>query len=844
MPLSSGDKLGPYEILAPLGAGGMGEVYKARDTRLGRVVAIKTSKTEFSERFAREARTVAALNHPNICQLYDLGTLPGGGGYLVIEFIDGAPIAPVDSPRKLLDLAVQIADGIAAAHAAGVTHRDLKPDNIFITGPQTPHPGRVKILDFGLAKHASSLPPSEATQTIAITRPGTVMGTVAYMSPEQARGEETDARSDQFSFGLIMYEMAAGRRAFARPSAAETMAAIIRDEAEPLPPSVPAPLRWVVERCLSKDPAERYDSTRDLYRELKHARERLSESSVSGPQAAQPAMPRPRWQGIAAIAALATVCAAGAAFFFLRSPRSAPPSFQPLTFRREIIGNGRFAPDGKTVVYDSTEDGVRYHIYSLQPGNPERRDLGIEAKLLDVSGAGQMALLNAAGELQSAPVTGGAPRTVAEGVALAAWSPDGRELAIIHTIDGRDLLEYPPGKVLYESPGYISDPRVSRDGRAIYLVDHPLKGDGAGFVRRIDRAGKTTILSPHYSLLEGLSVPKDGDDVLYTAAVEGSQSSMYLAGGEGHVRALASFSELNQLLAVNAVGEVLLSRRSARALMFLSESPSSSARDLSWHDASLPGEFSADNKSLLFLEGGSATGADWDVYLRGTDGSPAIRLGIGARTSLSSDGRWVLVTKNQSPAQLSLLPTGAGEARQVTSDSLNHEDAAFLPDGQSMVFVGNAPGRPRMWYAQDLKGGQPRAFGPEGVSFAHLDDSVVLSPDGRNIAVVTPDKNVLLQPIAGGAGRAVTGVKAGFTPVRWCPGGATIMLQKKEGMAMQIFETNVTTGAQRLWKSITPPEGLAVADVRQVRIAPDCRSLAWGVWVQESRLFLMKGLGF
>ena len=316
MPLSAGDKLGPYEILAPIGAGGMGEVYKARDTRLDRVVAIKTSKTEFSERFEREARAVARLNHPNICQLYDLGTLPDGGGYLVMEYIDGSPIAPVHSPRKLLDIAVQIADGMAAAHAAGFTHRDLKPDNVLVTGPQTPHPGRVKILDFGLAKLASSLPPSEATQTLAIvTNPGTVMGTVSYMSPEQARGEEVDARSDQFSFGLIVYELAAGKRAFVRPSTAETMAAIIRDEAEPLPPSVPTPLRWVVERCLAKDPAERYDSTRDLYRELKHARERLSEASASS-QVQAPAH-RPRWRGGAAIL-LAALAIAAVAFLAAR----------------------------------------------------------------------------------------------------------------------------------------------------------------------------------------------------------------------------------------------------------------------------------------------------------------------------------------------------------------------------------------------------------------------------------------------------------------------------------------------------------------------------------------------
>src|SRR5260370_2456498 len=262
MPLSTGAKLGPYEILAPIGAGGMGEVYKARDTRLDRIVAIKTSQTEFSERFEREARAVAALNHPNICQLYDVGTLPAGGSYLVMEFIDGSPITPSDWPCKLLDRVVQIADGMAAAHAVGFTHRDLKPDNILITGPQTPHPGRIKILDFGLAKSAASPPQSEATRTIAaVTNPGTVMGTVAYMSPEQARGEEVDSRSDQFSFGLIVYELAARKRAFVRPSTAETTAAIIRDEAQPLPPSVPAAFRWVVERRQAKYPVTPYDST-------------------------------------------------------------------------------------------------------------------------------------------------------------------------------------------------------------------------------------------------------------------------------------------------------------------------------------------------------------------------------------------------------------------------------------------------------------------------------------------------------------------------------------------------------------------------------------------------------
>src|ERR1700746_1352316 len=207
MTIAAGTRLGPYEILAPLGAGGMGEVYKARDTRLDRTVAIKVSKEAFSERFEREARAVAALNHPNICQLYDVGP-----DYLVMEFVEGAPIASVDSTRKLLDIAVQISDGLAAAHAAGIVHRDLKPDNVLIT-----RDGRVKILDFGLAKAAhGEIGDDDATRTIdagerALTDPGTAVGTVAYMSPEQARGERNlTAQSDQFSLGLVLYELAAG----------------------------------------------------------------------------------------------------------------------------------------------------------------------------------------------------------------------------------------------------------------------------------------------------------------------------------------------------------------------------------------------------------------------------------------------------------------------------------------------------------------------------------------------------------------------------------------------------------------------------------------------------------
>jgi predicted Ser/Thr protein kinase len=345
MPLDPGTRLGPYEILAPIGKGGMGEVYRARDPRLGRDVAVKVSAEHFSERFEQEARAVAALNHPNICQLYDVGP-----NYLVMEFIEGSPVAPVDTPRKLLDIAVQIADGMAAAHAAGIVHRDLKPDNILVT-----REGRVKILDFGLAKQmapAGHPESSLATFTLGLTEPGTVLGTIAYMSPEQVQGISLDARSDQFSFGLILYEMIAAKRAFKRATPAETMTAILREDAEPLPPETPAPIRWVTERCLAKDPAERYDSTRDLYRELRQIRERASDISTVVQAGALSLAPKRRLALPAlALGAIVSIAAGVAAGHFLW--RTPPPA----SWTGAMLGAGdiavfpRLSPDGHTLAF-------------------------------------------------------------------------------------------------------------------------------------------------------------------------------------------------------------------------------------------------------------------------------------------------------------------------------------------------------------------------------------------------------------------------------------------------------------------------------------------------------------
>jgi serine/threonine protein kinase/Tfp pilus assembly protein PilF len=261
MPLSTGDKLGPYQIVAPIGAGGMGEVYRAKDPRLNRDVAIKVSASQFSERFERESKAIAALNHPNICQIYDIGP-----NYLVMEFIEGTPLhgpLPLD---RTIRYAVQICDALDAAHKKSITHRDLKPANILVTA------SGVKLLDFGLAKMGTaSAPPAsdDATQSMDLTEVGTVLGTAAYMSPEQAKGESTDARSDIFSFGVVLYEMLSGRRAFSRNSAIETMAAIVRDEPAPL--DAPSSISAIVIRCLRKSPASRFQTMNDVRAALDQA---------------------------------------------------------------------------------------------------------------------------------------------------------------------------------------------------------------------------------------------------------------------------------------------------------------------------------------------------------------------------------------------------------------------------------------------------------------------------------------------------------------------------------------------------------------------------------------------
>jgi len=435
MPLSASTRLGPYEILAPIGAGGMGEVYRARDTRLGREVALKILPAAFAgdpdrvRRFEQEGRATAALNHPNIVVVYDSGS-EGGVFYVATELLEGEMLRdrltgsalPV---RKTIDYAIQVARGLAAAHAKGIIHRDLKPENLFLTKD-----GVVKILDFGLAKYSVMKSAGTDQLTDFATRPieteaGKVLGTVGYMSPEQVRGQVADARSDLFSLGVVLHEMVSRKPTFTGESGVEVMHAILKQEPTELDAALPPVLDRMIFRCLEKKPEERFESARDLA----FALESISATS-SG---TQPIVKPRRTSRMFALAAAICVLVGAAMFLAGRwTARTPSPSFQRVTFRRGVIMNGRFADGGRTIVYSASWDGNPFHIYTTQAENPESRDLGIgNALVFGVSSLGEIALALTpdltffSGTLARTPISGGAPRKVTEDISDADWSSDG-----------------------------------------------------------------------------------------------------------------------------------------------------------------------------------------------------------------------------------------------------------------------------------------------------------------------------------------------------------------------------------------------------------------------------------
>ena len=853
MTLPAGTKLGPYEIVAPLGAGGMGEVYRARDARLGRDVAIKVLPASFSadadrlRRFEQEAKAAGVLNHPNITAVHDIGFVDGAP-YVVQELLEGETLRAElaggrFSPRKAIDYALQIAHGLAAAHEKGIVHRDLKPENLFVTKD-----GRVKILDFGLAKltqQEQGAPATNLPTETGGTEPGVVLGTLGYMSPEQVRGQPADSRSDIFSFGTILYEMLSGKRAFQGDSAADTMSAILREDPPDLSATnqnVSSGLERIVRHCLEKKPEQRFHSAHDVAFDL----EAVSTASGTAMPARAPGARRFRWAPLAGV--LAGIAVAAAAYFLgRRETEKATLSFQQLTFRRGSISSARFSPDGETFVFTASWEGALPQIFSGRPGTAEHTALGGPGgNLASVSSTGEMLVLTGArsiraftwaGTLAQVPLAGGSPRPLQEDIQWADWAPDGTRIALVRDAAGKNQLEFPIGRRLYTTAGFISHPRVSPRGDRVAFIDHPTQGDDSGSIAVVDLEGRKRSLAGPYATVQGLAWEQDGSRILFTAAKHGSHRALRAVDSGGKEKVLALVTGTLTLHDTAPGGRALVSRDDQRVAINGLAPGESTERDLSWLDFSLVKDLSADGRTLLFDESGQGGGSAYSIYLRGTDGSPAVRLGSGSAQSLSKDGKWVIsLPATAPPRQLLLLPTGPGETRPLTHDAINHHAADWLPDGRRFVFAGNEPGHGVRLWVQDVGGGPPRPISDEGIeTFAFA-----VSPDGHWVAAVGKGQ-LRLYATAGKVMRPIPGVEAGEGPVGFSEDSRSLYVRRR-AIPAQVHRIDLDSGRRELWKTLMPADPAGVVGIPTVFLSADGRSYAYGYGQTLSQLYLVEGL--
>ena len=874
-----GQTISHYRVIEKLGGGGMGVVYKAEDTRLHRFVALKFLPDEVAKdaqalvRFGREAQAASALNHAHICTIYDIGE-ENGQAFIAMEFLDGQTLKHKVENRplkidELLELSIQIADALDAAHSRGIVHRDIKPANIFITSR-----GQAKILDFGLAKLNAShnLATSMTGSTIAdireeqLTSPGSTVGTVAYMSPEQARGEELDARTDLFSFGAVLYEMCTGKVAFNGSTSAIVFEAILNRVPPPPPqlnPSVPPDLNRIIDRALEKDRELRYQTASEMRAELRRLKRDLDSTRIAvaqgtvsatpaaGAAASAPAVARkPRsigWTGLIVCALLILGTGAG---WFLRG-RWMPisqPSYHQLTFRRGTIRSAHFTPNGQSVVYGAAWEGSAIDLFITSPESPQSRSLNLGGTaLLAISSSGEMAVsmdsrpsgpYAQVGTLARVPLNGGSPRPVLENVQWADWSPDGNNLAIVRDVGGRNRLEFPVGKVLYETSGWISHPRVSRKGDLVAFLDHPLPGDDAGSLSVVDLSGNVKTLATGFQTTQGLAWSADGQEIWFTASRLGAKRAIYASTLGGRERLIARVPDTLSLHDIWQDGRVLLARDTWRRELIGLASGESKERDLSWFDYSLPSELSPDGKELLFDEEGEGGGPNYSVYQRKIGETSAVRLGDGLALSVSPDGRWVITSLPSPPAQLLLLPTGPGEAKPLTHDSINHSRAKWLPDGRRFLFSGKEPGHAARIYLQDLSGGKPTPISPEGIDPLVL----VLSPDGQQVVGIGSDEKAYSYPVAGGEPRAVPGIELGEQPLEWSADAKAIYVYKPGDLPAKVYRLDLSTGHKTLWKELMPSDSAGVSRIGPILLTTDGKSCIYGYHRILSDLYLVEGL--
>jgi eukaryotic-like serine/threonine-protein kinase len=852
MRLTPGTHVGPYQVMAPLGAGGMAEVYRARDSRLHRDVALKVVGEVFGDdssllaRLEQEARLAGSLNHPNIVAVHDVGSHQGAP-YVVTELLEGETLrqrltrgrVPLSSA---LGWAVQMAQGLDAAHAHGVVHRDLKPENVFLT-----HSGNVKLLDFGIAK--ASIPSSRHDLTDptlspsgSLTGTGAVLGTPGYMSPEQVQGLPVDARSDIFSLGAVLYELLAGHRAFRGGSVIESGHAILHDDPAPLPDSVPASVAQIVRRCLEKEPARRFQSARDVGFALEAVGGRSDAVTPAGvPRLA----PRPPRRALLALA-VAAVAAVGWGAWVLASrlERTGPPAVRQLTFRRGSILSARFAPDGRTVHYTAAWNGGGPRIYSTTVDSPEARPLDIgDAQLLAVSASGELAVTlhpkmilfdGSRGTLALIPAMGGTPRELATDVEYADWAPDGQRLAVARWEEGKSRLEFPVGNVLFQSPGWISHPRVSPSGDRIAFIEHERLG-AAGQVRVITPGGSVEDWGPRFSPVLGLAWTRGGSELIVAAAFHDSDLESLWNLRRGRQPRLL-YRGSNDLILADAApdGRLLVIEADWRQEVEL-VAHGEPRRTLEWGDWARLVGLSDDGKLAVTVEDGRATdGTELSFLWDRRHSLPARLGGAGQARALSPDGKWILMEDPRGHGSIFLLPNGPGQARPLVESWLTRIDGAvFFPDGRRVVLLGRTrEEEPRHLWLLDTESKQKQLLSPQPVGGDG--GQLAVSRDQRWVAFEGVDGAVNLLGLDRGPPLPVGDWAGSRRVAGWLEDGSLLVY---EPLALPSRVERFDPRSRQLtpFASLMPSDAAGVTRVIRVRVTPDGQTVAFG-YRRESAL--------